>query len=97
MVIFEAVTELVRVVNKRITEYLNPRVARIAALPAPTDRERSVAYYQRYIAHLPAKGEIVSIVLVQPRCVEKVMGFCTPRVEYKEALRQTLIFEHADR
>ncbi len=44
---------------KRITEYLNPRVARIAALPAPTDRERGQWYYQRYIAHLPAKGEIV--------------------------------------
>src|SRR5271163_591593 len=44
---------------KRITEYLNPRVARIAALPAPTDRERGHWYYQRYIAHLPAKGEIV--------------------------------------
>jgi polyphosphate kinase 2 len=48
---------------KRITEYLNPRVANIAALPAPTDRERGQWYYQRYIAHLPAK----------------VMGFCTPQ------------------
>ena len=44
---------------KRIAEYLSPRVARIAALPAPTDRERGQWYYQRYIAHLPAKGEIV--------------------------------------
>ena len=44
---------------KRITEYLSPRVARIAALPAPTDRERGQWYFQRYIAHLPAKGEIV--------------------------------------
>src|ERR1700680_4979458 len=44
---------------KRITEYLSPRVAQIAALPAPTDRERGQWYYQRYIAHLPAKGEIV--------------------------------------
>jgi polyphosphate kinase 2 (PPK2 family) len=44
---------------KRITEYLSPRVARIAALPAPNDRERGQWYYQRYIAHLPAKGEIV--------------------------------------
>ncbi|MDT5256908.1 MAG: polyphosphate kinase, partial [Mycobacterium sp.] len=44
---------------KRITEYLNPRLARIAALPAPSERERGQWYYQRYIAHLPAKGEIV--------------------------------------
>ena len=44
---------------KRIAEYLNPRVARIAALPAPTDREQGQWYYQRYIAHLPARGEIV--------------------------------------
>ncbi|MGN6339299.1 MAG: polyphosphate kinase 2, partial [Mycobacterium sp.] len=44
---------------KRLTEYLNPRVARIVALPAPTDRERGQWYYQRYIAHLPARGEIV--------------------------------------
>src|SRR6186997_2129778 len=44
---------------KRITEYLSPRVARIAALPAPTDRERTQWYFQRYIAHLPAAGEIV--------------------------------------
>src|SRR5215468_6262887 len=42
---------------KRITEYLSPRVARIAALPAPTERERGQWYYQRYIAHLPARGE----------------------------------------
>src|SRR6478609_9275486 len=44
---------------KRITEYLSPRVARIAALPMPTEREKGQWYYQRYIAHLPAKGEIV--------------------------------------
>ena len=46
---------------KRITEYLSPRVAHIAALPAPTDRERGQWYCQRYIAHLPAKGEIVHV------------------------------------
>src|SRR6478752_8394854 len=44
---------------KRITEYLSARVARVAALPMPTERERGQWYYQRYIAHLPAKGEIV--------------------------------------
>ena len=65
---------------KRITEYLNPRVVRIAALPAPTDRERGQWYYQRYIAQLPAKGEIVLFdrSWYNRAGVEKVMGFCTP-------------------
>ncbi|HSN37901.1 MAG TPA: polyphosphate kinase 2, partial [Arthrobacter sp.] len=44
---------------KRVTEYLNPRVARIVALPAPTERERGEWYFQRYVQHLPAAGEIV--------------------------------------
>ena len=44
---------------KRVTEYLNPRVARIVALPAPTERERTQWYFQRYVEHLPAAGEIV--------------------------------------
>ena len=79
---------------KRITEYLNPRVARIAALPAPTDRERGQWYYQRYIAHLPAKGEIVLFdrSWYNRAGVEKVMGFCTPQ-EHALFLRQTPIFE----
>jgi polyphosphate kinase len=79
---------------KRITEYLNPRVARIAALPAPTDRQRGEWYYQRYIAHLPAKGEIVLFdrSWYNRAGVEKVMGFCTPQ-EYVLFLRQTPIFE----
>src|ERR1700744_1611366 len=79
---------------KRITEYLNPRVARIAALPAPTDRERGEGYYQRYIAHLPAKGEIVLFdrSWYNRGGVEKVMGFCTPQ-EHALFLRQTPIFE----
>lgn len=79
---------------KRITEYLNPRIARIAALPAPTDRERGQWYYQRYIAHLPAKGEIVLFdrSWYNRAGVEKVMGFCTPQ-EYVLFLRQTPIFE----
>ncbi len=79
---------------KRITEYLNPRVARIAALPTPTDRQRGEWYYQRYIAHLPAKGEIVLFdrSWYNRAGVEKVMGFCTPQ-EYVLFLRQTPIFE----
>lgn len=79
---------------KRITEYLNPRVARIAALPAPTDRERGQWYYQRYIAQLPAKGEIVLFdrSWYNRAGVERVMGFCTPQ-EHALFLRQTPIFE----
>ena len=66
---------------KRITEYLSPRVARIAALPSPTDRERGQWYYQRYIAHLPARGEIVLFdrSWYNRAGVERVMGFCTRR------------------
>jgi polyphosphate kinase 2 len=79
---------------KRITEYLNPRVARIAALPAPNDRERGQWYYQRYIAQLPAKGEIVLFdrSWYNRAGVEKVMGFCTPQ-EHELFLQQTPIFE----
>jgi len=79
---------------KRITEYLNPRVARIAALPAPSDRERGQWYYQRYIAHLPATGEIVLFdrSWYNRAGVERVMGFCTAQ-EYVLFLRQTPIFE----
>jgi polyphosphate kinase 2 len=79
---------------KRITEYLNPRVARIAALPAPNDRERGQWYYQRYIAHLPARGEIVLFdrSWYNRAGVEKVMGFCTPG-EHALFLRQTPAFE----
>ncbi|MDT5104742.1 MAG: polyphosphate kinase, partial [Mycobacterium sp.] len=79
---------------KRITEYLSPRIARIAALPAPNDRERGQWYYQRYIAQLPAKGEIVLFdrSWYNRGGVEKVMGFCTAR-EHSLFLRQTPIFE----
>ncbi|MCV6973466.1 polyphosphate kinase 2 [Mycobacterium bourgelatii] len=79
---------------KRITEYLSPRVAHIAALPVPTDRERGQWYYQRYIAHLPARGEIVLFdrSWYNRAGIEKVMGFCTPQ-EYVLFLRQTPIFE----
>lgn len=79
---------------KRITEYLNPRVVRIEALPAPTDRERGQWYYQRYIAALPARGEIVLFdrSWYNRAGVEKVMGFCTPQ-EHALFLRQTPILE----
>ena len=79
---------------KRITEYLSPRIARIAALPAPSDREQGQWYYQRYIAHLPAKGEIVLFdrSWYNRAGVEQVMGFCTP-AEHTLFLRQTPIFE----
>ena len=64
---------------KRVTEYLNPRVARIAALPAPTERQREQWYFQRYVEHLPAAGEIVLFdrSWYNRAGVERVMGFCT--------------------
>ncbi|WP_029288195.1 polyphosphate kinase 2 [Cellulomonas sp. HZM] len=79
---------------KRLTEYLSPRTARITALPAPTERERSQWYYQRYVAHLPAAGEIVIFdrSWYNRAGVERVMGFCTPQ-EYSQFMRQTPIFE----
>ena len=79
---------------KRITEYLNPRVARIAALPAPTERERSQWYFQRYIEQLPAAGEIVLFdrSWYNRAGVERVMGFCT-KEEYHRFLRQCPLLE----
>ena len=79
---------------KRITQYLSPRICRVAALPAPTDRERGQWYYQRYVQHLPAPGEIVLFdrSWYNRAGVEKVMGFCTPE-EHTRFLRQTPIFE----
>ena len=79
---------------KRMTEYLNPRAARIVALPAPTERERSQWYFQRYIAHLPSAGEIVIFdrSWYNRAGVEHVMGFCTP-AEYRRFLEQCPIFE----
>ena len=67
-------------VIKRITQRLNPRVCRVAALPAPNERERSQWYFQRYVAHLPAGGEIVLFdrSWYNRAGVERVMGFCTP-------------------
>ena len=79
---------------KRITEYLSPRTARIAALPAPTERERGQWYFQRYIEHLPTKGEIVLFdrSWYNRAGVERVMGFCSPH-EHALFLRQCPIFE----
>ena len=79
---------------KRITEYLSPRAARIAALPAPSDREKGQWYFQRYIEHLPTKGEIVLFdrSWYNRAGVERVMGFCTPQDEAL-FLRQCPIFE----
>ncbi len=67
-------------VIKRITQRLNPRVCRVVALPAPTERERSQWYFQRYVTHLPAAGEIVLFdrSWYNRAGVERVMGFCTP-------------------
>ncbi len=81
-------------VIKRITEYLNPRWCRIAALPAPSDREEGQWYFQRYIAHLPAGGEIVLFdrSWYNRAGVERVMGFCTDE-EYHRFLRQCPSFE----
>src|SRR6478609_6715764 len=64
---------------KRVAEYLNPRVTRIVALPAPTERERTHWYFQRYIPHLPAAGEIVLMdrSWYNRAGVEHVMGYCT--------------------
>jgi len=81
-------------VIKRITQRLNPRVARVAALPAPNDRERTQWYFQRYIAHLPAAGEMVLFdrSWYNRAGVERVMGFCTD-AEYEEFFRTVPDFE----
>src|SRR6185503_8123022 len=65
---------------KRITERVSPRVFRVVALPAPTDRERSQMYIQRYLGHFPAAGEVVIFdrSYYNRAGVERVMGFCTP-------------------
>ncbi len=80
---------------KRVAEHLNPRLARIAALPTPTERERSQWYFQRYVEHLPAAGEIVLFdrSWYNRAGVEHVMGFCTP-AEHRLFLRQCPVFEH---
>ncbi len=79
---------------KRITQKLNPRVCRVVALPAPNDRERTQWYFQRYVPHLPAAGEIVLFdrSWYNRAGVERVMGFCTPE-EYEEFFRSVPEFE----
>lgn len=79
---------------QRFTERLNPRGARIVALDKPTDRERGQWYFQRYVAHMPARGEIVFFdrSWYNRAGVERVMGFCTPP-EYELFLRQCPAFE----
>jgi polyphosphate kinase 2 len=81
-------------VIKRIAESLNPRICRIVALGTPTERERGQWYYQRYVPHLPAAGEIVLFdrSWYNRAGVEHVMGFCT-EAEYQEFLRSCPLFE----
>jgi polyphosphate kinase 2 len=79
---------------RRVSQYLNPRFARVAALPAPTHREESQWYFQRYVEHLPAGGEMVLFdrSWYNRAGVEHVMGFCTGD-EYQRFLRQCPVFE----
>ena len=79
---------------KRVVQYLNPRSARVVALPAPNERERTQWYFQRYIEHLPAAGEIVLMdrSWYNRAGVERVMGYCTPE-EHERFLRQAPEFE----
>ena len=79
---------------KRVMQYLNPRVARIEALPAPTDREQTQWYFQRYVERFPAAGEIVLFdrSWYNRAGVERVMGFCSLE-EYRRFLHQCPIFE----
>ncbi|WP_369249513.1 polyphosphate kinase 2 [Streptomyces sp. R41] len=79
---------------KRVSEHLNPRIARTVALPKPTERERTQWYFQRYVEHLPAAGEIVLFdrSWYNRAGVERVMGFCT-KEEHQLFLRQCPIFE----
>ncbi len=74
---------------KRITQRLNPRVCRVVALPAPNDRERTQWYFQRYVSHLPAAGEIVLFdrSWYNRAGVEKVMGFSRPGRRSEEFFR----------
>jgi polyphosphate kinase len=81
-------------VIKRITQRLNPRVCRVAALPAPNNREKTQWYFQRYVAHLPAAGEIVLFdrSWYNRAGVEHVMGFCTD-AEYEQFFNDVTEFE----
>ncbi len=81
-------------VIKRITQHLSPRICRVVALPAPTEREKTQWYFQRYTAHLPAAGEIVLFdrSWYNRAGVERVMGFCTDG-DYREFMRSCPEFE----
>jgi len=81
-------------VIKRMIQHLSPRVCRVVALPSPTERQKSQWYFQRYVSHLPAEGEIVLFdrSWYNRGGVEKVMGFCTDN-EYREFLRSCPEFE----
>ena len=81
-------------VIKRITESLNPRICRVVALGTPTEREKSQWYFQRYVAQLPAAGEMVLLdrSWYNRAGVERVMGFCTEE-EYREFMRSCPEFE----
>ncbi len=83
-------------VIKRITDRVSPRVFRVTALPAPTEREKSQLYFQRYIAHLPAAGEVVIFdrSWYNRAGVERVMGFATEE-QVEAFLRQTPAFERS--
>lgn len=79
---------------KRVTEYLNPRVAQVVALPAPTERQQTEWYFQRYIQHLPSAGQIKLFdrSWYNRAGVERVMGYCTT-AEHRRFLRQCPIVE----
>lgn len=79
---------------KRVSEYLNPRVARVVALPTPTEREKTQWYFQRYVQHLPAAGEMVLFdrSWYNRAGVEIVMGYCT-NAQYQLFLKQVPQFE----
>jgi polyphosphate kinase 2 len=79
---------------KRIVQYLNPRAARVAALPTPNEREKGQWYFQRYIEHLPTAGEIVLMdrSWYNRAGVERVMDYCTPE-QYRRFLHQVPTFE----
>ena len=81
-------------VIKRITQRLNPRICRVAALPAPSDRERTQWYFQRYVSHLPAAGEIVLFdrSWYNRAGVERVMDFCTD-AQYEDFFQTVPEFE----
>ena len=85
-------------VIKRITERVSPRVFRVVALPAPTEREKSQMYFQRYMPHLPAAGEVVIFdrSWYNRAGVERVMGFATPEevdcfLKYAPAVERSII------